>query len=44
MFYRYVKPICFRTFVSFTVPLFTLCFHDLFIAENGVLKSPTIIV
>ena len=30
--------------VSFTVPLFSFCFHDLSIAEGGVLKSPTITV
>jgi hypothetical protein len=26
------------------VSLFSFCFHDLFIVESGVLKSPTIIV
>ena len=34
----------FITSVSFTVSLFSFCFHDLSIAESGVLKSPTIIV
>ena len=39
-----IKSIWFVTLVSFTVSLFTFCFHDLFIDENRVLKSPTIIV
>jgi hypothetical protein len=39
-----VKSIQFITSVSFTVSLFTFCFHDLSIDESGVLKSPTIIV
>jgi hypothetical protein len=30
--------------VSFTVSLFSFCFHDLSIAESGLVKSPTIIV
>ena len=42
--YISVKSICFITSVSFTVSLFTFCFHDLSIGESGVLKSPTIIV
>jgi hypothetical protein len=44
MFYRYVKSSWFITSVSFTVSLFSFCFHDLSIGENRVLKSPTIIV
>jgi hypothetical protein len=39
-----VRSIWFITSVSFTVFLFSFCFHDLSIAESGVLKSPTIIV
>jgi hypothetical protein len=39
-----VKSIWFITSISFTVPLFSFCFHDLSIDEVGVLKSPTIIV
>jgi hypothetical protein len=34
----------FHNFVSFTVSLFSFRFHDLSIAESGVLKSPTNIV
>ena len=30
--------------VSFTLPLFSFRFHDLSIADSGVLKSPTIVV
>ena len=44
MFYKHVRSIGFITSVSFTVFLLSFCFHDLFIAESGVLKSPTIIV
>jgi hypothetical protein len=44
MIYRYVKSIWFITSVSFTVSLFSFCFHDLSIAESGVLKSPIIIM
>ena len=44
MFYRYVKSICFIISVTFTLSLFSFCFHDLSIDESGVLKSPTIIV
>ena len=44
MFYKHVRSIWFITSVSFTVTLLSFCFHDLSIAENGVLKSPTIIV
>ena len=32
------------TSASFTVSLFSFCFHDLSIDESGVLRSPTIIV
>jgi hypothetical protein len=32
------------TSVSFTVSLFSFCFHDLSIGESGVLKSPIITV
>jgi hypothetical protein len=39
-----VRSIWFITSVSFTVALFTFCLHALFIAESGVLKSPTITV
>ena len=39
-----VRSIWFITCVSFTVSLFSLCFHDLSIAESRVLKSPTITV
>ena len=34
----------FKTSASFTVSLFSFCFHDLSIDESGVLRSPTIIV
>ena len=34
----------FITAASFSVSLFSFCFHDLSIDENGVLRSPTIIV
>ena len=44
MFYISVKSIWSIASVSFTVSLFSFCFHDLSIAESGVLKSPTIIV
>ena len=45
MFYRYLLKIIWSiTSVSFTVSLFSFCFHDLSIAEGGVLKSPTITV
>jgi hypothetical protein len=37
------KTIWSITSVSFTVFLFTFCFHDLSIDESGVLKSLTII-
>jgi hypothetical protein len=37
MFYKYVRSIWFKTSVSFTVSLFSFCFHDLSIDENGVL-------
>ena len=30
--------------MNFTVYLFSFCFHDLSIAESGVLKPPSIIV
>ena len=36
--------ICFITSFSFTVSLFSFCFHDLSIGQSGVLKSTTIIV
>ena len=39
-----MKSICFITSVSFTVSLFSFCFHVLIIDEREVLKSPTIIV
>ena len=39
-----MKYVCFITSVSFTVSLFSFCFHDLSIDESGVLKYPTIIV
>jgi hypothetical protein len=39
----FVKAICFVTSVSFTVSLFSFCFHDLSFDESGVLSSPTII-
>jgi len=39
-----VKSIWFITFVSLSMSLFNLCFHDLSIDENGVLKYLTIIV
>ena len=38
------KSIWLITSVSFTVSLFSFYFHDLSIAESGVLKFPTIIV
>jgi hypothetical protein len=44
MFYKYVRSIWFITCVSFTVSVFSLCFHDLSITESGVLESPTISV
>jgi hypothetical protein len=46
MFYIhiYIKLIWFITSVSFSVSLFSFCFHYLSIAENGVLKSLNIIV
>ena len=39
-----VRSIWFITSVSFNVSLYSFCFHDLSIAESGVLKSPNIIV
>ena len=39
-----VRAIWFITSVSFAVSLFSFCFHDLSIAESGVLRFPTIIV
>ena len=30
--------------ISFTVSLFSFCFHDLLIDKSGILKFPTIIV
>ena len=36
------KSIWIITSVSSSVFLFSFCFHDLFIDESGVLKSPTI--
>jgi hypothetical protein len=44
MFYKYVRSIWFKTSVSFTVSLFSFCFHYLTIDKSGMLKSPTIIV
>jgi hypothetical protein len=44
MFYKCARFIWFITSVSFTVSLFSFCFHDQSIPESGVLKSPTIIV
>ena len=35
---------CFITSTSFTLSLFSFCFHDLSIDESGVLNSPPIIV
>jgi len=40
MFYRCVIFIWFITFVSFSVSLFSYCFHDLSIDECGVMKFP----
>ena len=43
MFFRYLlNP--FGSYVSFTVFLFSFCFHDLSISESWMLKSPKIIV
>ena len=39
-----VKSIWSITSFSFTMSLFSLCFHDMSIGESGVLKSFTIIV
>jgi hypothetical protein len=44
LFYKYLLDLFGSQLVSFTVSLFSLCFHDLAIDESGVLKSPTMIV
>jgi hypothetical protein len=44
MFCRYVKSIWFITSLSFIMSLFNFGCNDLPIGENGMWKSPTIIV
>jgi hypothetical protein len=40
----FVKSFWIISSISFTVSLFSFCFHDLSISKSGVLKSTTIIV